>query len=151
MESMDPPFFLTRKDTIQALPSNARIRIWAPKRCTPGPRRYNRPTTAAVPPGVTKSMTLAIESYQLTRYFGSFCAVQGIDLRVEGGTFYGFLGPNGAGKSTTIKMLTGLLAPTDGKIVVLGRNMLDARESLQAKARMGVIPEDLALFDNLTA
>ncbi|HEV3115438.1 MAG TPA: ABC transporter ATP-binding protein [Gemmataceae bacterium] len=96
-------------------------------------------------------MTLAIETHQLTRFFDRFCAVDAIDLQVERGTFYGFLGPNGAGKSTTIKMLTGLLAPSGGNILVLGKNMLDARQSLEAKSRMGVIPEDLALFDNLTA
>jgi len=96
-------------------------------------------------------MSLAIETHQLTRFFEDFCAVDRIDLRVERGTFYGFLGPNGAGKSTTIKMLTGLLAPSRGQILVLGKNMLDPREALQAKSRMGVIPEDLALFDNLTA
>src|SRR6476469_7735260 len=96
-------------------------------------------------------MSLAIETARLTRYFGDFCAVCGIDLRVERGTFYGFLGPNGAGKSTTIKMLTGLLAPSGGKVLVLGKNMLDPRESLEAKRSLGVIPEDLALFDNLTA
>src|SRR5215468_7447560 len=96
-------------------------------------------------------MDLAIETHQLTRYFDRFCAVAGIDLRVERGTFYGFLGPNGAGKSTTIKMLTGLLAPTRGDILVLGKDMRDARQALEAKARVGVIPEDLALFDNLTA
>jgi ABC-2 type transport system ATP-binding protein len=96
-------------------------------------------------------MNLAIETHQLTRFFGDFCAVDAIDLRVERGTFYGFLGPNGAGKSTTIKMLTGLLAPSRGKVLVLGRNMLEPREALEAKQRMGVIPEDLALFDNLTA
>ncbi len=96
-------------------------------------------------------MSLAIETNQLTRYFGDFCAVDAIDLRVERGTFYGFLGPNGAGKSTTIKMLTGLLAPSRGKVLVLGRNMLDPDEALEAKAHVGVIPEDLALFDNLTA
>src|SRR5580704_10276207 len=96
-------------------------------------------------------MTLAIETRRLTRYFDRFCAVDAIELRVEAGTFYGFLGPNGAGKSTTIKMLTGLLAPTEGEILVLGRNMLDPSEALQVKARVGVIPEDLALFDNLTA
>ncbi len=56
-------------------------------------------------------MSLAIETHQLTRYFDKFLAVDGIDLRVERGTFYGFLGPNGAGKSTTIKMLTGLWRP----------------------------------------
>src|SRR5437870_9915649 len=96
-------------------------------------------------------MTLAIETHGLTRYFDDFCAVNAIELKVERGTFYGFLGPNGAGKSTTIKMLTGLLAPTEGDMRVLGKNMLDQREALEAKARVGVIPEDLALFDNLTA
>src|SRR5438445_13864853 len=96
-------------------------------------------------------MSLAIETRQLTRNFGDFRAVDGIELRVERGTFYGFLGPNGAGKSTTIKMLTGLLAPSQGEIRLLGKNMLDARESLEVKSHMGVIPEDLALFDNLTA
>ena len=96
-------------------------------------------------------MSLAIETHGLTRFFGDFCAVDGIDLRVERGTFYGFLGPNGAGKSTTIKMLTGLLAPSQGEILVLGWNMLDPGEALDAKKHTGVIPEDLALFDNLTA
>src|SRR5258708_5526332 len=97
------------------------------------------------------AMTLAIETHQLTRYFNDFCAVSGIDLAVERGTFYGFLGPNGAGKSTTIKMLTGLLAPSGGQMLVLGHNMADPKEALEAKRHMGVIPEDLALFDNLTA
>jgi ABC-2 type transport system ATP-binding protein len=96
-------------------------------------------------------MTLAIETHQLTRFFDSFCAVDAIDLRVEPGTFYGFLGPNGAGKSTTIKMLTGLLAPSRGQVLVLGKNMLDPKEALEAKSRVGVVPEDLALFDYLTA
>lgn len=96
-------------------------------------------------------MSLAIETHGLTRYFDGFCAVNGIDLRVERGTFYGFLGPNGAGKSTTIKMLTGLLAPTEGKVLVLGQNVLDPQTALEVKRHVGVIPEDLALFDNLTA
>src|SRR5215470_4709449 len=96
-------------------------------------------------------MDLAIETQQLTRYFGDFCAVNAIDLRVERGTFYGFLGPNGAGKSTTIKMLTGLLAPTAGDIFVLGRDMRDPQQALDAKRHMGVIAENLSLFDNLTA
>src|SRR5208337_2807242 len=78
------------------------------------------------------------------------CAVSGIELAVERGTFYGFLGPNGAGKSTTIKMLTGLLASSAGQIIVLGRNMRAPDEALDAKRHMGVIPEDLALFDYLT-
>ena len=96
-------------------------------------------------------MTLAIETTGLTRFFDDFCAVDHVELRVERGTFYGFLGPNGAGKSTTIKMLTGLLAPSDGEIRVLGKRMLDLQEALAAKRQIGVVPEDLALFDNLTA
>lgn len=96
-------------------------------------------------------MTLAIETQQLTRFFDDFCAVDRIDLQVEQGTFYGFLGPNGAGKSTTIKMLTGLLAPSGGQIAVLGKNPLNVSEALEVKSRVGVVPEDLALFDNLTA
>lgn len=96
-------------------------------------------------------MTLAIETQQLTRFFDDFCAVDRINLQVEQGTFYGFLGPNGAGKSTTIKMLTGLLAPSGGQISVLGKNPLNASEALDVKRHVGVVPEDLALFDNLTA
>jgi ABC-2 type transport system ATP-binding protein len=93
----------------------------------------------------------AVETKGLTRLFGGVAAVDRLDLRVERGTFYGFLGPNGAGKSTTIKMLTGLLAPSGGEARVLGRNMFDVGESLDAKQRIGVVPEDLALFENLTA
>ncbi len=96
-------------------------------------------------------MDLAIATSGLTRYFQDFCAVDHVDLHVEQGTFYGFLGPNGAGKSTTIKMLTGLLSPSLGTISVLGGNPLDERQAMAIKSRIGVVPEDLALFDNLTA
>lgn len=96
-------------------------------------------------------MSLAIETRALTRRFDDFRAVDGIDLRVERGTFYGFLGPNGAGKSTTIKMLTGLLAPSKGDVFVLGRDVRDPAQALDAKRHVGVIAENLSLFDNLTA
>jgi ABC-2 type transport system ATP-binding protein len=95
-------------------------------------------------------MTPAIETTGLTRRFGELCAVDGLNLQVERGKFYGFLGPNGAGKSTTIKMLTGLLAPTSGSIRVLGEEMRDPDKAREIKRRMGVVPENLALFDNLT-
>ena len=62
-------------------------------------------------------MTLAIETEALTRHFDELCAVDGLDLRVEAGSFYGFLGPNGACKSTTIKMLTGLLGRREKRIL----------------------------------
>jgi ABC-2 type transport system ATP-binding protein len=96
-------------------------------------------------------MNLAIETDRLARDFGAFRAVDGLDLRVECGTFYGFLGPNGAGKSTTIKMLTGLLTPSAGTVRVLGRDMGDPAEALDARRHIGVIAENLSLFDNLTA
>ena len=94
-------------------------------------------------------MDLAIETHGLTRDFGQFRAVNGIDLAVPAGSFYGFLGPNGAGKSTTIKCLTGLLKPTAGSMRILGLDPL--AEPVAVKRRIGVVPEDLALFDRLTA
>jgi ABC-2 type transport system ATP-binding protein len=96
-------------------------------------------------------MSLAIETEQLTRNFGSLTAVNGLNLRVDRGRFYGFLGPNGAGKSTTIKMLTGLLAPSSGKIRILGEDVSDPSRAVEVKRRVGVVPENLGLFDNLNA
>ena len=93
----------------------------------------------------------AIDTTDLTRDFGAFRAVDHLSLCVERGRFYGFLGPNGAGKSTTIKMLTGLLAPTSGVMRILGEDMSDMAKGLEVKRRIGVVPENLALFDNLTA
>ena len=90
----------------------------------------------------------AVETFELVRRFGDFTAVDGVNLRVERGQFFGFLGPNGAGKSTTIKMLTGLLEPTAGRVRVLGRDL--AGETLEVKRRIGVVPEDLNLFERLT-
>jgi ABC-2 type transport system ATP-binding protein len=95
-------------------------------------------------------MSLAIETTGLTRRFGQLCAVDAINLRVERGTFYGFLGPNGAGKSTTIKMLTGLLAPTSGTMRLLEEDISAPERALAVKRRVGVVPENLSLFENLT-
>jgi ABC-2 type transport system ATP-binding protein len=94
-------------------------------------------------------MEFAVETHALARTFGSKRAVDGIDLKVPAGSFYGFLGPNGAGKSTTIKCLTGLLRPTSGQIRILGID--PAVDAVEIKRRVGVVPEDLALFDRLTA
>ncbi len=96
-------------------------------------------------------MTLAIETNELTRCFGDLRAVDGLGLSVEAGKFYGFLGPNGAGKSTTIKMLTGLLAPTSGTMRILDEQLNDPDKARRVKRRVGVVPEESALFDNLTA
>jgi len=90
----------------------------------------------------------AVVTENLTRRFGDLVAVDSVNLRVDGGQFFGFLGPNGAGKSTTIRMLTGLLAPTAGRIELLGLDL--ERDSVEVKRQIGVVPEGLALFDRLT-
>jgi ABC-2 type transport system ATP-binding protein len=91
---------------------------------------------------------LAIETQGLTRLFDGKPAVEDLALSVPLGAFYGFLGPNGAGKSTTIKMLTGLLAPTAGQARVLGVEL--TREAVEVKRRIGVVPDGLALFERLS-
>jgi ABC-2 type transport system ATP-binding protein len=91
---------------------------------------------------------LAIETKGLTRTFGERAAVFELDLAVPTGAFYGFLGPNGAGKSTTIKMLTGLLAPSAGTARILGMDL--AREPIAVKRQIGVVPDGLALFERLS-
>ena len=96
-------------------------------------------------------MNPAIETFDLTKFYNDFKAVDSVNIRVERGSLYGFLGPNGAGKSTTIKMLTGILAPTTGTAKLLDKNPWDQRQAIAIKSKTGVVPEDLALFDNLTA
>jgi len=90
----------------------------------------------------------AIATQGLTRRFGALTAVEDVNLRVAPGQFFGFLGPNGAGKSTTIKMLTGLLAPTAGRIEILSLDL--AANSIEVKRQIGVVPEGMALFGRLT-
>jgi ABC-2 type transport system ATP-binding protein len=94
-------------------------------------------------------MSFAIETRSLTKLYDAVPAVDGLSLAVETGSFYGFLGPNGAGKSTTIKMLTGIIAPTSGEARLLGLDL--RREPIAVKQRIGVVPEELCLFENLTA
>jgi len=90
----------------------------------------------------------AIATEKLTRRFGPLTAVDAIDLRVQAGQFFGFLGPNGAGKSTTIKMLTGLLAPTSGRMELLGLDF--QAHPVEVKRQIGVVPEGMGLFERLT-
>lgn len=84
----------------------------------------------------------------LTRRFGDFVAVDRLNLDIPQGSICAMLGPNGAGKSTTVKMLTGLLAPTSGSATVAGLDVV--RDALAVKKRIGVLPENLGLFDDLT-
>ena len=90
----------------------------------------------------------AILTEGLTRRFGDFTAVQDVNLSVAPGQFYGFLGPNGAGKSTTIKMLTGLMSPTSGRMQILGLDL--STNLVDVKRQIGVVPEGMALFGRLT-
>jgi ABC-2 type transport system ATP-binding protein len=89
----------------------------------------------------------AIITENLTRKFGELTAVDNVNLRVTSGQFFGFLGPNGAGKSTTIKMLTGLLNPTAGKMQLLGIDF--AQNPVEVKRQIGVVPEGMGLFERL--
>ena len=91
---------------------------------------------------------IAISTEKLTRRFGALTAVDGVDLQVAAGQFFGFLGPNGAGKSTTIKMLTGLLAPNSGRMELLGLDF--ATHPVEVKRQIGVVPEGMGLFERLT-
>src|SRR5271165_6054880 len=91
----------------------------------------------------------AIQTHGLTRRFGELTAVDNVTFKVATGQFFGFLGPNGAGKSTTIKMLTGLLEPSEGHVEILGQPFLST--SLDLKRQIGVVPEGMALLGRLTA
>ena len=90
-----------------------------------------------------------IRLQKLAKSYGDQEAVRGIDLEIPTGQLVGLLGPNGAGKSTTIKMLTGMLAPTSGKAEVEGFDI--DREPLEVKRIVGYVPESGAVFDALTA
>ncbi|HEX7123464.1 MAG TPA: ABC transporter ATP-binding protein [Gemmatimonadaceae bacterium] len=85
---------------------------------------------------------------QLTKRYGSFTAVDGLDLDVPPGELFGFLGPNGAGKTTTLRMIAGILKPTAGRIEIGGIDLLDRPK--EAKARLGFIPDRPFIYEKLT-
>jgi ABC-2 type transport system ATP-binding protein len=91
----------------------------------------------------------AIQVQGLTCRYGKRVAVNGLDLSVRVGEFFGFLGPNGAGKSTTIRTLCGFLAPSSGTVTVAGVDV--ARDPIEVKRHIGILPEDAPLYDRLTA
>ena len=93
-------------------------------------------------------MTPAIRIQSVTKRFGPLVAVSDVSLEVPEGTFLGLLGRNGAGKSTLIKMITGLMKPTQGEIHVLGEKV--SMTSLDIKRRIGVTPQRMAMIDGLT-
>ena len=90
----------------------------------------------------------AIRVHELRKVYGNKAAVDGLNLDVPRGCFYGFLGPNGAGKTTTIKMLMGLATPTSGEIEILGHLLPEGE--MDVKARIGLVPDETLLFEQLT-
>jgi len=93
-------------------------------------------------------MAPAILARDLKKFYGAKAAVDGVDLEVPRGSFFGFLGPNGAGKSTTIRMLTGLIPADSGSIEILGYRLPD--QDVEMKRRIGLVPDESLLFDSLT-
>jgi ABC-2 type transport system ATP-binding protein len=92
---------------------------------------------------------LALDVENLTKYYNGFLAVDHIHFQVKRGEVFGFLGPNGAGKTTTIRMLCGLLSPSEGKANVMSFDI--QKETVEVKRRIGVVPEISNLYDELTS
>jgi ABC-2 type transport system ATP-binding protein len=89
-----------------------------------------------------------IRLINLTKKYGRFTAVDGINLTVPEGELFGFLGPNGAGKTTTLRMIAGILKPTGGTVEIAGDD-IQARP-LHAKSRLGFIPDRPYVYEKLT-
>ncbi len=88
-----------------------------------------------------------IEAQSLSRRYGDFTAVDGISLSVKEGEILGMLGPNGAGKTTTIRMITGFLPPTSGKVTVAGKDLFESPR--EARRQVGYLPENVSLYPEM--
>jgi ABC-2 type transport system ATP-binding protein len=95
-----------------------------------------------------KGSRIAIEAENLTKRFGAFTAVDHINLRVRVGENFGLLGPNGAGKTTTIRMITGVIKPTEGSVKVFGIDVVKERD--KAIRKIGYMPQRFSLYEDLT-
>ena len=93
-------------------------------------------------------MDLAIDCQGLVKRFGTYTAVQGVTFQLPPGAIMGFVGPNGAGKTTIIRMLCGVLVPTEGQATVLGYDVLTQPEEI--KQRIGYMSQKFSLYDDLT-
>ncbi|CAN5419959.1 ABC transporter ATP-binding protein [soil metagenome] len=115
-------------------------------------RRPSTRSTAAKPASVKRTAPttpeIALFVTGLTKTFGDRTAVDGIDLAVNAGSFFGIVGPNGAGKTTTLAMVTGLLRPDAGVVKIYGVDVWE--NAAIAKRSLGVLPDRLRLFDRLT-
>jgi ABC-2 type transport system ATP-binding protein len=91
-----------------------------------------------------------IETRDLTKFYGETRGIEDLNLTVEEGEVFGFLGPNGAGKTTTIRTLLGFIAPTEGEATVLGRDVRDERDLIDAKRHVGYLPSDPGFDEDTT-
>src|SRR6266513_940021 len=89
-----------------------------------------------------------IKLTNLTKRYGSFTAVDSIDLDVPKGELFGFLGPNGAGKTTTLRIIAGILRPTSGSVEIGGIDVV--ADPIAAKSRLGFIPDRPFIYEKLT-
>ncbi|MDI9614545.1 ATP-binding cassette domain-containing protein [Methanothermobacter sp.] len=94
-------------------------------------------------------MKYAIETYDLTKVYGDFKAVDSLNMKIEKNSIFGFLGPNGAGKTTTIKMLTCLIPPSSGTARVAGYDILENPD--EVRQQIGMVPQKVSLYEDLTA
>ncbi len=92
-----------------------------------------------------------IDAENLTKKFGTFTAVDNLTLHVDQGEIFGFLGPNGAGKTTTMRMLSCLISKTNGDARIAGYDISDEEDSLKIRKIIGLLPENVSLYDDLTA
>ena len=113
-------------------------------------KKRKGPAPGAVRPIDTprQRVEIVLAVNDLVKRFGSTTAVAGITLQVRAGSFFGLVGPNGAGKTTTLSMVTGLLRPDSGSVIVHGADVWS--NPVVAKRNMGVLPDSLRLFDRLT-
>src|SRR5215813_10790012 len=105
-------------------------------------------TELVIPPRASGKSEIAIEAHGLTRRFGDFTAVDHVTLSIERGEIFGFLGSNGCGKSTTMKMLTGLLPPTEGTATLFGKSV--EAGSMEVRRNLGYMTQAFSLYGEMT-
>jgi ABC-2 type transport system ATP-binding protein len=138
----------TKTPASKAPASKAPPASTAPANTPPASRKAAPKTPVREAPPKAKPVETVLAIKGLVKRFGDTIAVAGIDLSVDAGSFYGIVGPNGAGKTTTLSMVTGLLRPDAGSVLVHGVDVWS--DPVAAKRNMGVLPDRLRLFDRLT-
>lgn len=114
----------------------------------PEPQRHNHKNVVVPPLKHITPNDIAIEAIGLSMRFGDFLAVDHVDFRIQKGEIFGFLGSNGCGKSTTMKMLTGLLSPTEGTALLFGK-VINAGD-INTRSRVGYMSQAFSLYGELT-